>query len=236
MTPETLASIFPGDVAVAIATSEMYAQMPLDLEAGFIKTAGEKRRREFVAGRAAARCAISKLRHFGEAIPINPDRTPQWPDGFLGSISHCDRFCAAAVGTTDKFLGIGFDAETNVAIEQPVLKLIFAPQEVAHLAALPQDRGIAWEKTGFSAKEAFYKCHYPRTKQFLNFHDVGIRFEPAQQQAEGGFVITVREHKAGLQADASYAGKFVVQGGIICTSIVLPRDGAPADKALDQTD
>ena len=50
----------------------------------------QKRLSDFATGRY---CAMKALEQFGiqdAIIPIGEDRAPIWPEGIVGSISHCD--------------------------------------------------------------------------------------------------------------------------------------------------
>ena len=55
------------------------------------------RRRDFAAGRHCARRALARLVGSPEPILSGPDREPVWPQGIVGSITHCDGYRAAAV-------------------------------------------------------------------------------------------------------------------------------------------
>jgi 4'-phosphopantetheinyl transferase EntD len=82
-------------------------------EAALLVTAVEKRRQEFATVRHCARLALAEL---GVApAPILPGirGAPIWPDGIVGSMTHCTGYRAAAVGRTTQVGGIGIDAEVH---------------------------------------------------------------------------------------------------------------------------
>src|SRR5947208_1552294 len=85
---------------------------PLEEEA-YLGNVVPARRREFRAGRLYARQALRGLGIPETAIPIGPDRAPIWPKGVVGSISHSRNLCAAVVGLSADYLGIGIDIEDD---------------------------------------------------------------------------------------------------------------------------
>ena len=60
-------------------------------ERGAVAKAVPKRVAQFTAGRVCARRALAQLGNT-EPVPIlmGEDRAPQWPAGYVGSISHTD--------------------------------------------------------------------------------------------------------------------------------------------------
>ena len=73
-----------------------------------------KRQAEYLAGRY---CAMEGLKALGSnklIVPTNKDRSPGWPDGYIGSITHSNGLALAAVGKSQQFRAIGVDAEEIV--------------------------------------------------------------------------------------------------------------------------
>jgi 4'-phosphopantetheinyl transferase EntD len=58
-------------------------------EITLVARATEKRRREFTAGRECARAALAGLGLAAVPILRGYRGAPQWPDGVVGSITHC---------------------------------------------------------------------------------------------------------------------------------------------------
>ena len=83
-------------------------------EAAAVARAIPKRRGEFAQGRSAARAAMGLLGHPPMAIPAGSDRAPIWPKGLVGSITHTNGLCAAALSQNAAALGI--DAEQAVPL------------------------------------------------------------------------------------------------------------------------
>ena len=66
-----------------------------------------RRQREFAAGRAAAREALTQLGWPAQAIPSAPDRSPVWPEGLVGSIAHTHSTCVAVAGRRSEERRVG---------------------------------------------------------------------------------------------------------------------------------
>ncbi|MBW2215557.1 MAG: hypothetical protein JRF48_14335 [Deltaproteobacteria bacterium] len=56
---------------------------------------------QFTAGRVCSRIALGRL-GVAATTPVlrGEDRAPIWPPGFVGTITHTDTWCAAAVART----------------------------------------------------------------------------------------------------------------------------------------
>ena len=110
------------------------------------------------------------------------DRSPIWPDGFTGSISHSKNWVWASVAKSDQVLSLGIDTEAIVdaATRSQTWEQVATIDELRTLEALDLDPKVEFTVL-FSAKEAFYKCWYPITKQYLDFKDVIVEScEPEQ--------------------------------------------------------
>jgi len=134
----------------------------------------EKRNREFAAGRFCAQHALKQLAINAE-VPVDTDRKPIWPQGIVGSISHSDNYAWAATARKGTIAGIGIDTETVVddATLSQISKEITIDAEQELLAKIPHDGNTAFTIL-FSAKEAIYKCLYPKNEQYFGFHDVQL--------------------------------------------------------------
>ena len=75
-----------------------------------------KRQREFAAGRSCTAVLLNRW-NITEEVGVAQDRSPIWPDGFVGSISHSDRWVWAAVAKSEDRPAIGIDTETVVSSE-----------------------------------------------------------------------------------------------------------------------
>ena len=207
--PEYVASaIFEGDDAQA----EWRAQETLGLE-----RAVESRRLEFATARACARRALRALGLPASTIPRGAHREPLWPQGVIGSITHCQGFRAAAVARARDLRALGIDAELDEPLPRDILEHIAGAQERTALQGLP--RSLNADRLLFSAKEAIYKAWYPLTHQPLGFEEVRLRLLPDQ----GAFAAQLLHPSAAAVAAATLQGRFLVRAGRVLTAVVLPH-------------
>ena len=188
----------------------------LKAEQDEVAAAAQTRIEQFTAGRVCSRIALGR---FGVAMttPVlrGEDRAPIWPPGFVGSISHTDTWCAAAVARTEDIRALGIDLESATPLKEALLKRVCTPKEREWLRELPAP-GVTG-KILFSAKEAVYKCQYPLSNQFLGFHAVEVElgddsFEAVFQQEAGGF-----------KPGDVISGRYLVEEGLVATACELPR-------------
>jgi len=103
------------------------------------------------------------------------DRTPIWPDGVVGSITHTGDFAAAAVAWAADIAALGIDSEQiiDAAAARDIADVCMADEPTLFKAA--HGRGFCEFCTFvFSAKESVFKCLFPLTRKFLEFSDVRI--------------------------------------------------------------
>lgn len=140
-----------------------------------IRRCAPRRQAGFAAGRQAARDALraAGLREAG-CPGIGADGLPDWPEGWLGSISHSDRIAAALVAPRHGARLLGLDVERIVAAEVAAqIAPEILPEHAPGASGLPP----ALEVTrAFSAKEALYKALYPLTRQFREFSAAHVRW------------------------------------------------------------
>lgn len=131
---------------------------------------GEKRKLEYLAGRYCAKEALKSLKIDVDAIPIQPDRSPKWPKGIIGSITHTKGIAIAAVSNILK--GIGVDAENLMTTERyyNISKMIVSPEE----ESLINENIDLYPTLVFSAKESLYKAIYPLCQQYFGFLEASI--------------------------------------------------------------
>lgn len=165
---------FPPEVEAVLATPEDGHAPLLAPEEACIRNAVDKRVREFRAGRACARRALARLGVHDFALVAGPERDPIWPQGIVGSITHCAGFVGVAVAPSESIRGLGVDAEPTEKLGDGLVPLVCTPGEREWLGRVGQD----WAKALFSAKEAVFKCLYPLTRTWLDFQDVSLTVDP----------------------------------------------------------
>ena len=163
------------------------ALSPFPIE-GVPARAVAKRRAEFLAGRWAARTALSALGI--EATPArNEDGTPAWPADVVGSITHGAERAQCAVARTSQLRSIGIDVERLMA-ESASVELrarICSVAERALLAAsiaAPEHHLVTF---AFSAKESLYKCLYPLVGRFMDFG--AARVQGVEARVDGARIV-----------------------------------------------
>ena len=227
-----LERILPAGVRSVHIRTDPPAAVLFPAEAALVARAVARRRQEFATTRHCARLALAEL---GVApVPILPGvrGAPIWPDGVVGSMTHCAGYRAAAVGHTSQVAGIGIDAEVHEPLPDGVLALVSSEGERAHLAELDTARPrlagrprVHWERLLFSAKEAVYKVWSPRTGEWLGFEEAEVSFDPE------GETFTARILVPGPFAELT--GRYLVEGGTVVTAIVVPASSplAPSPPA-----
>lgn len=195
---------------ISDAIEELY---PIEAEA--IARAVPKRRAEFAAGRTYARRALAKLGVAPVAIPVGPQRTPTWPAGVVGSISHCDSYCAAIAASADIYAGVGLDVELDDVLEESVATSICSAKELSR----SEWHGARLSKLIFCVKEAFYKAYFPLTRTFLEFNDVEA-FVHSDETFEARLVRDVLPAAAGNRV---FAGKFTEADRAFAAWMLLAR-------------
>jgi 4'-phosphopantetheinyl transferase EntD len=146
------------------------------VEAEAVQEAVPSRQREFALGRWCARRALDALGIDAPTIPLGARRAPRWPEGAVGSITHCRGFVGAVVAPIDCLNAIGFDAERAEPLDPDLIRLICTEPEVAWVRGLG-DPNTDWPKVIFSAKEALHKCIWPGSGRTLDFLDVTLTFD-----------------------------------------------------------
>lgn len=143
-----------------------------------------KRRAEFLAGRVAARTALTAL-GFAGAPSRNEDGSPKWPAEVVGSISHGAERALCAVAHASELRSIGIDTERlmSEAASAELRARICSDEEraaMAHGIAAPDHHLVTF---AFSAKESLYKCLYPLMGRFMDFDAARVVVAEARTQA-----------------------------------------------------
>jgi 4'-phosphopantetheinyl transferase EntD len=174
-----------------------------------------KRMEEFAAGRTCAREALTLLGVPRTPILQGKQNEPLWPEGVVGSITHCKGYCAAAVASLNLFGGIGIDAEPNERLPPGVLRLI-ARQREQDWILNANNNEICWDRLLFSIKESLYKVWYPLEGRWLDF-------DQAEVEIDAG----TRTFKAALLCATSICppiveGRFCASGSLLLTCASVP--------------
>ncbi|MEV7602413.1 4'-phosphopantetheinyl transferase superfamily protein [Kitasatospora sp. NPDC089797] len=188
-------------------------------EEAVVAQAVDKRRREFTTVRHCARAALARL-----GVPYRPivpglRGAPSWPEGVIGSLTHCEGFRAAAVARAGTLASVGIDAEPALPLPDGVLEAVTLPVERQRLAKLAAEHpGIPWEPILFSAKESVYKAWFPLTRLWLDFHEAELDLAP-----DGTFSarLLVPGPVVGGRRLDGFEGRWAVRGGLLATAIAV---------------
>lgn len=165
----------------------MWEQPLCAAEEALLSKAVEKRRREFRAGRHCAHTLFQQQGIHCNALLKGKQREPVWPSGWVGSISHTQGLCVAAIASDEHYLGIGLDVEAATPLSQDVLNLVCDPYEQAQICQLTQKIGndyasASLDKLIFSAKECIHKVYFPMNYHTLGFLDAHVVLDMETQQ------------------------------------------------------
>jgi 4'-phosphopantetheinyl transferase EntD len=208
-----------------VAAEEAFADPPelglFPAEAAALAGAVEKRRREFAAVRRCARAALARLGEPPRPLLPGEGGAPCWPDGVVGSLTHCAGYRAAAVARASEVVTVGVDGEPHEPLPDGVLDIVAGPEEHALLDALRAAcPNVRWDRVLYSAKESVYKAWYPLTRKWLDFQDVSLMIDPRA----GTFA--ARLLKPGLRLGGAPAdelsGRWLTARGLVVTAVAVP--------------
>ncbi|WP_329268596.1 4'-phosphopantetheinyl transferase family protein [Streptomyces sp. NBC_01451] len=201
-------------------------------ERALVARAVPKRVREFTLVRACARRAMEKLGVPPQPVLPGGRGAPQWPDGLVGSMTHCEGYCAAALVRATDLASVGIDAEPHQPLPEGVLDSVALPTEQAHLRALTADgpgahgNRVHWDRLLFSAKEAVYKAWFPLTGKWLDFSEADIEFTTGPGPNPYG-TFRARLLVPGPVVDGRelgcFDGRWTVRHGLLATAVSVPH-------------
>ena len=220
-TSTLLAELLPIGVITAELSGEGNPKLLLVDERQLLGRAVPKRAREFAAGRLCARYAVEQFGIENFAVGAHGDRRPRWPSFLTGSITHTDGLSAAAVGERVRFHAIGIDVERIGRVPGEIWSHILLASEMAWLKSLPVSEQAKVVTLMFSAKEAFYKCQYEVTRQWLEFKDVAVEFFSGNLDRGSFAVRPVRSIKLFERGSSSAIVAFASTNDIVLTAMTI---------------
>jgi 4'-phosphopantetheinyl transferase EntD len=219
------ARLLTGVLPAAVASAELYDDppdlAPLPEEEPLIARSVAKRRNEFITVRYCARRALGELGLPPVPILKGDKGQPCWPEGVVGSLTHCEGFRGAVVGRVADVRSVGIDAEPHDVLPKGVLDAISLAAERKEIAALPG--GLHWDRILFCAKEATYKTWFPLTHRWLGFEDAHITFTVDGSGRAGSFESRILIDPAAESGPplTTLTGRWSVASGLTLTAIVL---------------
>jgi 4'-phosphopantetheinyl transferase EntD len=207
---QLVTTLLPPGVSAAESFGDIAGDVLFPEEEVLIARAVAKRKREFTTARFCARKALAGLGV--PPAPILPGErgAPSWPDGVVGSMTHCDGYRAGAVAWRHDVMAIGLDAELAAPL----------PEELAAVRRLTAaSPGRPWDRLLFSAKEAVFKAWFPLTRRWLGFGDARIDLGAAAGAFSAAVLVDppLVEHRP----LAALTGRWLHRNGLALTAIVV---------------
>lgn len=174
-----------------------------------------KRQAEYLAGRVCARAALQQLDGRDYVPGTHEDRSPIWPTGIHGSITHGKGWAAAVVAADGDTQGLGLDQETllDEARAERLAGEILTPAELQRLDR--RQLGLAVTLT-FSLKESLFKALYPLTRQRFYFEHAELLAWSADGQARLRLLTDLSpQWRSGQELE----GQFSVRDGVLLSLI-----------------
>lgn len=182
---------------------------------------------EFATGRDCAHRAIKVLGGSDLAVPVGEGREPLWPDGFVGSISHCPGYVAAAVAVSTEFRSVGIDVEklgqdvgiSDIALTKREMKLVEDRRR-----SFPE---VEWEIVLFSIKEAIFKTWFPLQGRWLDYTDAEVWID----LQKSSFVADLSPDPPSESFPPRVHGAWAINAGFVAAALALPSEGTATGQA-----
>ncbi|TYL42917.1 4'-phosphopantetheinyl transferase [Dickeya sp. ws52] len=182
-------AVYPGHCArchfdLSAYRDELFAVAGLPVPAEIARSV-PKRRAEYLAGRYLAQTVLSRLGVAGYVLTSARDRSPQWPQGIAGSLSHnADSVLCAAHPCNQAMTCVGLDIETRMSAERADNLWPGIADEIEYDWLHTHDpiSFASMLTLSFSAKESLFKALYPQVKRYFDFLDVRmVELDTVQQ-------------------------------------------------------
>ena len=167
--------IVPKGSTFEVAIIDQHSAELLPEEWQLIESWAPSRQREFAAGRMCARRALDLLGVVTSGLLPDADGIPQWPEGTVGSISHCRGVAMAMTAKSVDCRLLGLDLEKTNRLSAGAIKQVLHPVEQIFAGGDQQKASIL-----FSLKEAFYKAQFPKWRAVGNFSDLALEVDLAK--------------------------------------------------------
>ncbi|MFJ3029512.1 4'-phosphopantetheinyl transferase [Curtobacterium sp. NPDC087080] len=205
--------LLPASVVAAAVDHDLSGPLADD-ERAAIARAVPSRRAEFRTGRLLARLALTAIGTPVTALPVARSGAPRWPDGVVGTITHCPGVRACAVARHDEHAGIGIDATPARPLPPGVLRRVadLADDRVARGLAVLRRTGVeSPDSVLLAATEAVAKARSTAHDGWFGIDGAHVELRP-----DGTFAASARR---GPRFAAT--GRWAVDRGTARAGIVL---------------
>ncbi|MEJ2362984.1 MAG: 4'-phosphopantetheinyl transferase superfamily protein [Gammaproteobacteria bacterium] len=189
--PDDLAErLFDNQATVVVQPIADFRHCLYQSELELVQDVSDKRMLEFSTGRDCAHQALHKMGY--ETCPIlkGEQREPIWPEGVVGSISHCRDLAGAVMADKARIRSVGFDIENLKQLNPDISRHVCTPEEKIWIKQLPVEQQNLGLLLIFSLKEAVFKCVYQATGQSLGFKQCRVVMDDQFDQANVTLAVT----------------------------------------------
>lgn len=135
-----------------------------------------KRQTEFLAGRICAHEALRRVTGVPGIPAVGEDRSPCWPTGVVGSITHGAGWAAVVAARSEQWRGLGLDVEKLLPVTRAdrLAAEILTPRELEGYAERPDAQRALLVTLTFSIKESLFKALYPLVNTRFYFQEAEL--------------------------------------------------------------
>ena len=176
---EVAQALAPMGAALEVAMIDQHSDELLPEERQLVESWAPHRQREFARGRMCARRALDSLGVGVAGLLPDADGIPQWPEGVVGSISHCRGVVMVMAANSADCRLLGLDLEKINRLSAGAINKVLHPIEESFVGSDQLKASIL-----FSLKEAFYKAQFPKWRAVGNFRDLALEVDLANGAAK----------------------------------------------------
>ena len=180
-----------------------------------------KRQTEFLAGRICAYEALRRVIGVPGIPAVGEDRSPCWPTGVVGSITHGAGWAAVVAARSELWRGLGLDVEKLLPVTRAdrLAGEILTPRELEGYAALNESQRALRVTLTFSIKESLFKALYPLVKTRFYFQEAELIHHDSSGHARLHLLNDLSdEWKAGAELN----GQFVQFDDYLLSLVSIP--------------
>jgi enterobactin synthetase component D len=180
-----------------------------------------KRQAEFLAGRVCAYEALRRVTGVPGIPAVAEDRSPCWPTGVVGSITHGAGWAAVIVARSDQWRGLGLDVEKLLPVSRAdrLAAEILTPRELEACSGLEDAQRALRVTLTFSIKESLFKALYPLVKTRFYFQEAELTHHDTDGHARLRLLDDLSEEwRAGAELD----GQFVLFDDYLLSLVSIP--------------